>query len=60
MKSLWRLTMTSKFVVLRDGVRVSDDLHDRPEDAEHEANFWREIIKRWPDGTKVTIKKIGG
>lgn len=52
--------MTTKFIVLRDGIRVSDDMHDRSEDAEHEANFWREIIKRWPDGTKVTIKKIGG
>ena len=52
--------MTTKFIVLRDGIRVSDDMHDRSEDAEHAANFWREIIKRWPDGTKVTIKKIGG
>ena len=52
--------MTSKFIVLRDGIKVSEDLHDSETDAQHEANFWREIIKRWPDGTKVTIKKIGG
>jgi hypothetical protein len=52
--------MTSKFIVLRDGVRVSDDMHESEAQAEREANFWREIIKRWPDGTKVTIKKIGG
>jgi len=52
--------LTTKFIVLRDGIRVSDDMHNSEADAQHEANFWREIIKRWPDGTKVTIKKIGG
>lgn len=52
--------MTHKFIVLRDGVKVSEDIHEKEEKAEQEANFWREIIKRWPDGTKVTIKKIGG
>ena len=52
--------MTTKFIVLRDGIRVSDDMHDKMENAEYEANHWREIIRRWPDGTKVTIKKIGG
>ena len=52
--------MTIKFIVLRDSIRVSDDMHDKMENAEHEANHWREIIRRWPDGTKVTIKKIGG
>ena len=52
--------MTSKSIVLRDGVRVSDDMHNTEAEAEQEANFWREIIKRWPDGTKVLVKKIGG
>lgn len=60
MKMLWRQKMTNKYIVLRDGVRVSDDMHNSEADALHEANFWREIIKRWPDGTKVVIKKIGG
>jgi len=60
MKQQRRLKLTTKFIVLRDGIRVSDDMHDKMESAEHEAEHWREIIRRWPDGTKVTIKKIGG
>jgi len=52
--------MNHKFIVLRDGVRVSDDIHSTEVEAEKEAGFWREIIRRWPDGTKVIIKKIGG
>jgi len=51
--------MTSKFIVLRDGVRVSEDMHSTEASAEVEANYWREIIRRWPDGTKVIVKKIG-
>jgi len=52
--------MNLKYIVLRDGIRVSEDMHNSEVEASREANFWREIIKRWPDGTKVTIKKIGG
>jgi len=52
--------MTSKFIVLRDGIRVSEYMHSSEASAEIEANHWREIIKRWPDGTKVIVKKIGG
>jgi hypothetical protein len=51
--------MNLKYIVLRDGVRVSEDMHNSQTEAELEANYWREIIKRWPDGTKVVIKKIG-
>ena len=51
--------MNLKYIVLRDGIRVSEDMHTKIEDAEHEAEFWRKIIRSWPDGTKVTIKKIG-
>jgi hypothetical protein len=52
--------MNLKYIVLRDGVRVSEDMHSKMEDAEQEAEFWRKVIRSWPDGTKVTIKKIGG
>jgi hypothetical protein len=52
--------MNNKFIVLRDGVRVSEDMHSSETSAEVEANYWRDIIKRWPDGTKVVVKKIGG
>jgi hypothetical protein len=52
--------MNPKFIVLRDGYRVSEDMHSKMEDAEQEAEFWRKVIRAWPDGTKVVIKKIGG
>jgi len=52
--------MNLKYIVLRDGIRVSEDMHVKMEDAEQEAEFWRKVIRSWPDGTKVTIKKIGG
>jgi hypothetical protein len=51
--------MNVKYIVLRDGIRVSYDMHNTQAEAEVEANHWREIIKRWPDGTKVVVKKIG-
>jgi len=60
MKLQWRLKLTTRFIVLRDGIRVSEDMHTDIKEAEIEAEFWRGIIRRWPDGTKVTIKKIGG
>jgi hypothetical protein len=51
--------MNVKYIVLRDGIRVSEDMHNSLPKAEVEASYWREIIKRWPDGTKVVVKKIG-
>jgi hypothetical protein len=52
--------MDIRYIVLRDGTRVSEDMHTNLKEAEAEAEFWRSIIRRWPDGTKVIIKKIGG
>jgi hypothetical protein len=51
--------MNVKYIVLRDGIRVSEDMHTDLAEAEHEAEHWRKIIRTWPDGTKVIIKKIG-
>jgi hypothetical protein len=52
--------MDIRYIVLRDGIRVSEDMHTSLKEAEAEAEFWRSVIRRWPDGTKVVIKKIGG
>lgn len=51
--------MNVRYIVLRDGIRVSEDMHNDLAEAEHEAEHWRKIIRTWPDGTKVVIKKIG-
>lgn len=44
-----------KYVVLRGGVRVSDDEFDSPELAESERLHWEKVVSKWPDGTKVTV-----
>jgi len=46
-----------RFVVVRDGLRVSDKEYsnvDEPK-AIAEKDFWQKIVDRWPDGTKVEI-----
>ena len=47
----------ARYVVIRGGLRVSDK--DYPEQSDPRAiaemNFWRKVINRWPDGTKVEI-----
>ena len=52
--------MNVRYIVLRDGYRVSEDMHTDLKEAEIEAEFWKSVVRRWPDGTKVIIKKIGG
>jgi len=46
-----------RFVVTRSGLRVSDK--DYPsadnERAITECNFWKRVIKNYPDGTKIEI-----
>jgi hypothetical protein len=48
---------TPRYVIVRGGLRVSDkDYHEPGEPrAIAEMNFWRKVINRWPDGTKVEI-----
>ena len=47
----------TRYVVIRGGLRVSDK--DYPEQNDQRAiaemNFWRKVVSRWPDGTKVEI-----
>lgn len=44
-----------KYRVLRDGVRISDEVLSYDE-AIVEQNRWLNILKKWPDGTKITIE----
>lgn len=46
---------SKKFVVLRDGCRVSDMEYDCPSDAQPEVNYWNRLLSRWPDGTNVEV-----
>lgn len=43
------------FVVLRSGRRVSDRNHLTENEAQREKSYWSEILRRWPDGTRVEI-----
>jgi hypothetical protein len=44
-------------VVIRGGLRVSDNDYPSQSDSRAiaEMNFWRKVVSRWPDGTKVEI-----
>ena len=46
-----------KYVVVRGNSRVSDKDYTDPNDprAISEMNFWKKVISRWPDGTKIEI-----
>lgn len=44
-----------KYVVVRNGVRVSDQEYDSQSDAAEELNHWKSVIKRWPDGSVVEV-----
>ena len=47
-----------KYIVIRDGRRVSDSEYDTTEEARSEYDFWGRVIARHPDGTKIDIKTI--
>jgi hypothetical protein len=46
-----------KYIVVRDGHRVSEHEYNSKNDATHEFNFWKKIVSKWPDGTKIEIKE---
>ncbi len=43
------------YVVLRDGIRVSEKEYVTKSDAKDELSYWNKLLERWPDGTKVEI-----
>jgi hypothetical protein len=44
-----------KYVVIRNGLRVSDLEYDNPGDATVELEHWKSVIKRWPDGSVINV-----
>lgn len=48
----------TKYVVTRDGYRVSDIEYQNREDASNEYIFWNNVVKKWPDGTKIDIVEL--
>ena len=49
-----------KYVVIRNGARVSDSEYHTKEDAKNEYEHWNRIITRWPDGSKLEIVEMKG
>lgn len=47
------------FAVYRSGIRVSEMTYNTKSDAKHEADYWRNILSRWPDGTKIDVRQVG-
>lgn len=45
----------TRYVVTRDGYRVSDIEYTSKEHASDEYSFWNRVITRYPDGTKLDI-----
>jgi hypothetical protein len=50
----------SKYVVIRNGLRVSDLEYSNKEEAKVEYDHWKNIITRWPDGSKLEILEAKG
>ena len=48
----------SKFVVIRNGLRVSDLEYINKDEAKVEYDHWKKIITRWPDGSKLEIVNV--
>lgn len=48
-------TKHKKFVVVRSGIRVSDQEYDSPNEASLEVDHWKAVINRWPDGSVIEV-----
>ena len=49
-----------KYVILRDGRRVSDLEYVSEVEAKTEYEHWSSILNRWPDGSKIEIVEVKG
>lgn len=50
----------TKYVVIRNGLRVSDLEYSSKDDAKSEYDHWNKVITRWPDGSKLEIVEMKG
>lgn len=46
------------FAVFRNGHRVSDSIYPSSFYAQDELDYWKGIIKNWPDGSRIEIRKL--
>lgn len=46
------------YVVIRNGLRVSDSEFESREAAKSEYDHWNRIVTRWPDGSKLEIVEL--
>jgi len=51
-------TSNERYVVMRNGARVSDEEYSSREDATAEYEHWNRVITRWPDGSKLEIVNL--
>ena len=49
-----------RYVVMRNGARVSDEEYSSKDAAKSEYEHWNRIISRWPDGSKLEIVEVKG
>ena len=54
------LERQSKYIVVRNGMRVSDLEYTNREEAKSEYDHWNKVITRWPDGSKLEIVEVKG
>ena len=47
-----------KFVVIRNGIRVSEEEYSSKEEAQDEYHHWKKVIERFPDGSKLEIVTV--
>jgi hypothetical protein len=48
-------TSDKKYIVKRNGIRVSEVSYDTEQEAMTEYNHWINIIKKWPDGSQLEV-----
>jgi hypothetical protein len=46
------------YAVFRNGVRVSESEYDSKLSAQVEYDYWKNLLARWPDGSKLDIRVI--
>ena len=51
-------TSTDRYVVMRNGSRVSDEEYSTRDEAKAEYEHWNRVITRWPDGSKLEIVNV--
>jgi hypothetical protein len=46
------------YAVFRNGFRVSDSIYPSAFYAQHELDYWKGIIRNWPDGSRIEIRSL--